>query len=111
MHKYGVSIYWSDEDKVYIAEVPDLPGCMTHGDTPTSALTNANDAIQLWLDTAKEFGDPIPKPRGRQSVLGSTEFRSKSQGRAGRLISKRRSNPRITLSVERTCARMNPKAH
>jgi predicted RNase H-like HicB family nuclease len=63
MHKYSIVIYWSDEDKVFIAEVPDLPGCITHGDTQAAALANANEAIQLWIDTATEFGNPIPTPR------------------------------------------------
>ena len=67
--KYEIIIYWSDEDQVFIAEVPELPGCMTHGKTRESALKNAKDAISLWLDTAREFGDPIPKPKGRRLML------------------------------------------
>lgn len=64
MHKYEVIIYWSDEDDVFIAQVPELPGCMAHGDTHEAALREANAAISLWLDTATEFGDPIPEPAG-----------------------------------------------
>jgi predicted RNase H-like HicB family nuclease len=63
MHKYEIIIYWSREDAVFIAEVPELPGCMAHGETPEDALKNANGAIQLWIDTAKEFGDPVPEPK------------------------------------------------
>ncbi len=66
MFKYETIIYWSEEDKAYLAEVPELPGCLTHGDTYESALANAKEAIQLWIDTAAEFGDPIPEPRGRR---------------------------------------------
>ncbi len=66
MHKYEIIIYWSQEDKAFIAEVPELPGCMAHGDTQTAALESVNQAIDLWLDTAKEFGDPIPEPKGRR---------------------------------------------
>ena len=66
MFKYETIIFWSDEDEVYLAEVPELPGCMAHGDTYESALANAKDAIQLWLDTAEEFGDAIPAPKGRR---------------------------------------------
>jgi predicted RNase H-like HicB family nuclease len=66
MFKYETIIFWSDEDEVYFAEVPELPGCMAHGDTYESALANAKDAIQLWLDTAEEFGDAIPAPKGRR---------------------------------------------
>lgn len=66
MHKYEIIIYWSDEDQVFVAEVPELPGCVAHGDTQESALLNAKEAIQLWLDTAREFGDPVPEPKGRR---------------------------------------------
>jgi predicted RNase H-like HicB family nuclease len=69
MHKYEVIIYWSNEDGVFVAEVPELPGCMAHGDTNTEALANADEAIQLWIDTATEFGDPIPEPKGQRLML------------------------------------------
>jgi predicted RNase H-like HicB family nuclease len=65
-HKYEVIIYWSEEDKIYVAEVPELPGCAAHGDSSASALTNVQDAIALWLDTAEECGDPVPRPKGRR---------------------------------------------
>ena len=66
MRKYGIVIFWSDEDQVFIADVPELPGCMAHGDTPQSALTNALKATELWLDTARELNRDIPKPKGRR---------------------------------------------
>jgi len=66
MFKYETIIYWSEEDQAYLAEVPELPGCMAHGDTYESALANAKEAIQLWIDTAKEFSDPVPEPKGRR---------------------------------------------
>ncbi len=66
MYKYETIIYWSNEDEVFIAEVPELPGCMAHGGTQQAALSNACDAIELWLDTAKEFDDPIPEPKGQR---------------------------------------------
>ena len=69
MHKYEIIIYWSSEDEVFVAEVPELPGCMAHGKTQDEALSNAKDAIQLWLDTAEEFGDPIPEPKGRRLIF------------------------------------------
>ena len=69
MHKYEIIIYWSKEDDAYVAEVPELPGCMAHGSTYESATANANDAIQLWIDTAHEFGDPIPEPKGQRLML------------------------------------------
>ena len=66
MFKYETIIYWSNDDDVYVAEVPELPGCTAHGDSYESALGNVKDAIQLWLDTASEFGDPIPEPKGHR---------------------------------------------
>jgi len=69
MNKYEIILYWSNDDNSYIAEVPELPGCMAHGDTQESALKQINQAIELWLDTAKEFGDPIPEPKGRRLVF------------------------------------------
>ena len=66
MFKYETIIYWSKEDKAYIAEVPELPGCMAHGNSYESALANVKEAIRLWIDTAKEFNDPIPEPKGQR---------------------------------------------
>lgn len=66
MDKYVIIIYWSAEDKVFITDVLELPGCMAHGDTYESALANARDAISLWLKTAREFNDPILQPKGRR---------------------------------------------
>lgn len=69
MFKYEIIVYWSSEDGVFVAEVPELPGCMAHGDTNEAAMRNANEAIQLWIDTATEFGDPIPEPRGKRLIF------------------------------------------
>ena len=66
MSKYEIIIYWSNEDNIFVAEVPELPGCLAHGNTEEAALKNIKKAMQLWLDTAKEFGDPIPDPKGRR---------------------------------------------
>ncbi len=65
MIKYEVIIYWSNEDYAFIAEVPELPGCMADGATYQEALTNAEVVIQEWIETAKELGRPIPEPKGR----------------------------------------------
>jgi predicted RNase H-like HicB family nuclease len=67
--KYEVIIYWSDEDDAFVADVPELPGCMAHGPTQEDALRNSQAAMELWLDTAKEFGHPIPEPRGRRLIF------------------------------------------
>ena len=63
--KYEVIIYWSAEDKAFIAEVPELPGYATDGPTRESALRNADRVIQEWIETAKSLGRPIPQPKGR----------------------------------------------
>ncbi|HEX7314979.1 MAG TPA: type II toxin-antitoxin system HicB family antitoxin [Pyrinomonadaceae bacterium] len=69
MHKYEIIIYWSNEDDAFVAEVPELPGCVAHGDSQTAALENANEAIRLWIETAEEFGDPVPEPKGQRLML------------------------------------------
>jgi predicted RNase H-like HicB family nuclease len=66
VNRYEIIIYWSDEGKIFVADVPELPGCMAHGDTYESALDNIKSAIDLWINTAKEFNDPIPHPKGRR---------------------------------------------
>jgi predicted RNase H-like HicB family nuclease len=65
MYKYEIILYWSKEDNCFIAEVPELPGCISHGVTENDAINNIKEAQELWLETAKEFGDPIPEPKGR----------------------------------------------
>lgn len=65
MLKYEVIIYWSDEDRAFIAEVPELPGCLADGPTPEKALKNAEVVAKEWIETAEELGRPIPPPRGR----------------------------------------------
>lgn len=69
MYKYEILIFWSEEDQAYIAEIPELPGCLAHGDTAEQALSNAQDAIGLWIATAIEFGDAIPEPKGRRLMF------------------------------------------
>ena len=69
MYKYEVRIFWSKADDTFVVEVPELPGCMAHGDTQEVALQNVNEAIALWIDTSREFGDPIPEPKGERQML------------------------------------------
>jgi predicted RNase H-like HicB family nuclease len=61
MNIHNPIIQWSEDSRVFVAEIPELPGCFAHGDTEESALRNVQDAAQLWIDTAREFCDPIPK--------------------------------------------------
>jgi predicted RNase H-like HicB family nuclease len=65
MYKYEVIIYWSKEDGAFIAEVPELPSLMAHGETQIEALENAQQAIDLWIKVAKEDGIQIPEPKGK----------------------------------------------
>ena len=68
-YKYEIILYWSAQDLAFVAEVPELPGCVAHGDTQESALANAQQAIGLRLDAAREFGEPIPEPKGQRLLL------------------------------------------
>ena len=63
--RYEIIIYWSAEDDAFIAEVPELPGCMADGKTYQEAVANTETIIEEWLETAKDLGRPIPVPRGR----------------------------------------------
>ncbi len=69
MYRYEVIIYWSAEDRAFIAEVPELPGCTAHGSSPNEALAEAQEAMSLWIATAREFGDPVPEPKGRRLMF------------------------------------------
>ena len=65
MHKYELIIYWSEEDGLYVAEVPELPGCMADGNTYDEAMKYAQVVIGEWIETAKAEGREIPKAKGR----------------------------------------------
>ena len=63
--KYEIIIFWSHEDNAFVAEVPELPGCMADGSSYQEALANARQIIQEWIDTAEELGRSVPQPKGR----------------------------------------------
>ena len=65
MYKYEVIIYWREDDQAFLAEVPELPGCMADGATHAEALANAQTAITEWIETAQDLNREIPVPRGR----------------------------------------------
>jgi predicted RNase H-like HicB family nuclease len=65
MFKYEVIVYWSEDDESYIAEVPELPGCMADGSTYEEAIRNAQVVIAEWIETAKELGRDVPVPKGK----------------------------------------------
>jgi predicted RNase H-like HicB family nuclease len=64
-YRYEVIIYWSDEDGAFLAEVPELAGCMADGETYAEALANVETVIQEWIQTAEHHGRPVPTPKGR----------------------------------------------
>ena len=64
-YRYEIILYWSDADRAFIAEVPELPGCAADGASYRQALENAEVVIREWIETARELGRPIPEPKGR----------------------------------------------
>jgi len=63
--RYELIIFWDDSDQIFVVDVPELPGCMAHGRSKSEAISHAEAAIDLWLETAKEDRIAIPEPRGR----------------------------------------------
>ena len=63
--KYEIVIYWSKEDECFLAEVPELPGCMADGTTRAEALQHAEEIIRQWIETAQSLGRPIPVSKGK----------------------------------------------
>lgn len=65
MNNYEIILYWSNEDNMFIAEVPELSGCMADGETRSEALKNAETVIDEWIETALELGREVPQPKGK----------------------------------------------
>jgi predicted RNase H-like HicB family nuclease len=63
--KHTIVIYWSKDDNSFVAEVPELAGCMADGASYAEALQNAELIINEWIETAKSLNRPIPEPRGK----------------------------------------------
>lgn len=78
MNRHAVVVFWSDEDDLFIAYAPDLPGCMAHGDTRLEAMESIEQAMELWIDVSREHGDPIPEPRPRQIEFVYAESRRRA---------------------------------
>ncbi|MES2904702.1 MAG: type II toxin-antitoxin system HicB family antitoxin [Pseudomonadota bacterium] len=68
---YHINIFWSDDDQLWIADVPDLLGCTTHGSTPDEAAINAIEAMEGWLEVAADEGMEIPEPRYRPAIYAA----------------------------------------
>lgn len=64
-YRYEVILYWSEEDQAFLAEVPELAGCMADGATYAEAVENAQTVIREWIETAQKLGRPVPEPKGR----------------------------------------------
>jgi predicted RNase H-like HicB family nuclease len=65
---YHINVFWYDPDNCWIADVPDLEGCSAHGETAAEAAREVQIAIELWLESAMEHGDPIPVPKYRPAI-------------------------------------------
>ncbi|HEY3875636.1 MAG TPA: type II toxin-antitoxin system HicB family antitoxin [Candidatus Kapabacteria bacterium] len=65
MSRYEIIIFWSEQDDRFIAEVPELPGCMADGKTYEECLRHVQEVMREWIDYAKELGREIPEPKGR----------------------------------------------
>jgi predicted RNase H-like HicB family nuclease len=63
--RYELIIYWSKDDDSFVVEVPELPGCVSDGQTYAEAVANAETVINEWIETARQLGRPIPEPRGK----------------------------------------------
>jgi len=63
--RYEMIIYWSEQNRSFIVEVPELAGCMADGETYEQAVANAQRVIEEWIETARELGRPVPAPKGR----------------------------------------------
>ena len=73
--KYQLEITWSEEDKAYVVNVPELQGCMTHGETVDEALKNANEAIEAYIESLEARGIPIPTPLSEKKFSGKIPLR------------------------------------
>lgn len=71
MRDYHINLFWSEEDGQWIADIPDLKGCSASGDTPEEAAKEIQIAKDLWLESAREHGDPIPEPRYRPAIYAT----------------------------------------
>lgn len=65
MYRYETIVYWSADDNAFIAEVPELAGCMADGASAIEAVQNSERVVREWIETAKELGRPIPEPKGK----------------------------------------------
>lgn len=71
MKDYHINLFWSEEDKSWVADIPDLEYCSAFGATPAEALQEVLEAKQAWLESARQHGDPVPEPRYRPAIYAA----------------------------------------
>ena len=69
MTRYEIIIFWSDEDQAYVADLPELPGCMAHADSHEQALAEVKQAMALWIESAQASGRAVPQARGARLLF------------------------------------------
>lgn len=68
MAEYSIFIQYDSTDEIYVASIPELSGCMAHGNTKEQALKEIEIAKDLWIQTAQQEGQLIPEPNLFSSV-------------------------------------------
>ncbi|HXM56041.1 MAG TPA: type II toxin-antitoxin system HicB family antitoxin [Candidatus Dormibacteraeota bacterium] len=71
MKDYHINLFWSEEDRSWVADIPDLEYCSAFGATPAEALQEVLEAKEAWLESARQHGDPIPEPRYRPAIYAA----------------------------------------
>lgn len=74
-YKYLINIFWDDHDNIYVAQIPELPGCATHGESIKQAASHAEDAIATWIEGAKKIGKTIPESLTTKEFSGKFNLR------------------------------------
>jgi predicted RNase H-like HicB family nuclease len=69
--RYPITVFWSEQDKIWVADVPDLKSCSAFGDTPESAVAELNAALEAWLQSAAASGHPLPKPSSVRQLFAA----------------------------------------
>ncbi len=95
-HKYKIDLTWDPEDKIYVAHVPELDGCVSHGKTEFEALKNVEQAVEGWIKTAKEFKMEIPEPITQRKFSGTFNIRVPKE--VHRNLAQKAADERISLN-------------
>jgi predicted RNase H-like HicB family nuclease len=86
MKRYHINVFWSDADKSWVADVPDLKTCSAFGDTPEEAVAEVKEAMDAWLAVARQEGHPIPKAAYRPAIYAAATAIGR-EARTGRFLS------------------------